>query len=238
MEREAIIRQLEAIAPPELAEEFDAGRIGLVVEGRETAGKICCALDASPGVVKKALAGGADMLVVHHTPLWTPVTKIGGDLAEFLRDVLISRMNVYVLHTNFDHAPGGVNDVLADMLQLSDIFPLSLGLVGDCPLSIPDIAGVLGIPLRVWGEPGPFSRLAVVGGSGFDPLLIGEAYREGADAFLSAELKYSVARASPLPLIEATHYSLEAPAMRELARRFGWDYIDDPPVMSVWTSGS
>jgi dinuclear metal center YbgI/SA1388 family protein len=238
MEREAIIRQLEAIAPPELAEEFDCGRIGLVVEGRETAGKICCALDASPRVVEKALAGGADMLVVHHTPLWAPVTKIGGDLAAFLREVLMSGMNVYVLHTNFDHAPGGVNDVLGDMLQLSDIIPLSLGLVGDCPLSIPDIAGVLGVPLRVWGEPESVSRLAVVGGSGFDPLLIAEAYQEGADAFLSAELKHSVARASPLPLIEATHYSLEAPAMRELARRFGWDYVDDPPVMSVWTSGS
>jgi dinuclear metal center YbgI/SA1388 family protein len=238
MEREAIIRQLEAIAPPELAEEFDTGRIGLVVEGRETAGKICCALDASPGVVKKAIAGGADMLVVHHTPLWAPVTKIEGDLAAFLRDVLTSGMNVYVLHTNFDHAPGGVNDVLADMLELSDIIPLSLGLVGDCPLSVSDIAGVLGVPLRVWGEPATLSRLAVVGGSGFDPLLIGEAYHEGADAFLSAELKHSVARASPLPLIEATHYSLEAPAMREIARRFGWDYIDDPPLMSVWTSGS
>jgi putative NIF3 family GTP cyclohydrolase 1 type 2 len=82
------------------------------------------------------------------------------------------------------------------------------------------------------------SRLAVVGGSGFDPLLIREAYDEGAEAFLSAELKHSVARAAPIPLIEATHYSLEAPAMRELALRFGWDYIDDPPLMSLWTSGS
>ena len=53
MEREAIIRQLEAIAPPELAEEFDTGRIGLVIEGREEAGRICCALDASPRVVRE-----------------------------------------------------------------------------------------------------------------------------------------------------------------------------------------
>jgi dinuclear metal center YbgI/SA1388 family protein len=238
MEREAIIRQLEAVAPPELAEEFDTGRIGLVVEGSDTAGKICCALDASPRVVETALARNVDMLVVHHTPLWAPVTRIKGDLAIFLRDVLRSGMNVYVLHTNFDHAPGGVNDVLGEILQLSDIIPLSLGLLGDCPLSIPDIAGLLGVTLRVWGEPESVSRLAVVGGSGFDPLLIREAYDEGADAFLSAELKHSVARAAPLPLIEATHYSLEAPAMRELARRFGWDFIDDPPLMSLWTSGS
>ncbi|MBP1929660.1 dinuclear metal center YbgI/SA1388 family protein [Methanolinea mesophila] len=238
MEREAVIRHLEALAPPELAEEFDAGRIGLVVEGREETGSIYCALDASPRVVEKALLDGTDMLVVHHTPIWAPVTKIDGDLAAFLRGVLRSGMNVYVLHTNFDHAPGGVNDVLAEMLRLSDIIPLSLGLVGDCPLSISEISGLLGVPLRVWGELETVSRLAVVGGSGFDPLLIREAYEQGADAFLSAELKHSVARAAPIPLIEATHYSLEAPAMRELARRFGWNYIDDPPALSLWTSGN
>jgi dinuclear metal center YbgI/SA1388 family protein len=238
MEREAVIRHLEAVAPPELAEEFDTGRIGLVVEGRAKVGTICCALDATPRVVEKALVSGADMLVVHHTPLWAPVTKIEGELAVFLREVLKSEMNVYVLHTNFDHAPGGVNDVLAEMLRLSDIIPLSLGLVGNCPLSIPDIAGLLRVPLRVWGKPESVARLAVVGGSGFDPILIREAYDQGADAFLSAELKHSVARASPIPLLEASHYSLEAPAMRELARRFGWEYIDDPPTMSLWTSGS
>jgi putative NIF3 family GTP cyclohydrolase 1 type 2 len=74
-------------------------------------------------------------------------------------------------------------------------------------------------------------RLAIVAGSGFDPLFIEEAKSLGADAFLSAEMKHSVARAAPLPCIEATHYALEAPAMRRLAARNGWQYIDDPPEL-------
>jgi putative NIF3 family GTP cyclohydrolase 1 type 2 len=69
----------------------------------------------------------------------------------------------------------------------------------------------------------------MVAGSGFDHAFLNEAKEGGADAFLSAELKHSVARLAPLPCIEATHYALEAPSMRRLALRKGWQYLDDPP---------
>ena len=98
--------------------------------------------------------------------------------------------------------------------------------------SVPEQIGkILHSPLRIWGELHPIRRLAVVGGSGFDTDLIREAGNLGADAFLSAEAKHSVIRESPLPLIEATHYALEAPAMQMLSSRMGWHYIDDPPKM-------
>ena len=58
-----------------------------------------------------------------------------------------------------------------------------------------------------------------------------EARQLGAEAFLSSEMKLSVARAAPLPCIESTHYALEAPAMRRLAAQQGWQYIDDPPLL-------
>jgi len=46
-------------------------------------------------------------------------------------------------------------------------------------------------------------------------------------------LKHSVARASPIPCLEATHYALEAPAMEALASRMGWHYIADPPDVAI-----
>ena len=53
-----------------LAEDFDTGRIGLVVEGRPEIRAICCALDATPAVVKAAADLNADMLVcTSHTSL-------------------------------------------------------------------------------------------------------------------------------------------------------------------------
>ncbi|PKL70832.1 MAG: NGG1p interacting factor NIF3 [Methanomicrobiales archaeon HGW-Methanomicrobiales-1] len=229
MHLRAFIEEMERLAPLTLAEEFDCGRIGLVVEGRPEIGTVCCALDATAAVVRKAVDAGADMLVVHHTPLWTPVTALTGPTASLMRQLLAANMNLYVMHTNFDRAPEGVNDALAELLTLTDVVPLSLGLIGTCPLTIDELSRRLGGNIRVWGELTSLSRLAVIAGSGFDPAFLAEAKLAGADAFLSAELKHSVFRSAPLPCIEATHYALEAPAMRRLAARKGWQYIDDPP---------
>ncbi len=225
------ISGMELVAPPGLAEEFDSGRIGLIIEGKKDISNVFCALDASFNVVSEAVRQQADMLVVHHTPIFHPVTAVRGPLASLLRPVLASGLNVFVMHTNFDHAPSGVNDSLGGLLGLTNTTPMSLGLVGDCDLTPGRIGDLLHSPLRVWGDLPPIRRLAVVGGSGFDTGLIQEAVSLGADAFLSAEAKHSVIRESPLPLIEATHYCLEAPAMQMLSSRMGWHYIDDPPTM-------
>ncbi|HMK15644.1 MAG TPA: Nif3-like dinuclear metal center hexameric protein, partial [Methanomicrobiales archaeon] len=70
MLRQDLIRDLEQAAPPELADPEDAGRIGLIIEGREEVGTGCAALDVTPRTVAKAVEAGAEILVVHHTPLW------------------------------------------------------------------------------------------------------------------------------------------------------------------------
>ncbi len=231
MDIRGFISGMEVVAPPGLAEEFDTGRIGLIIEGKKDINRVCCALDASFRVVEEAVRQQADMLVVHHTPIFHPVTAVRGPLVSLLRPVLASGMNIFVMHTNFDHAPLGVNDSLAGLLGLTNTTPMALGLVGDCQLVPDQIGKILHSPLRVWGELHSIRRLAVVGGSGFDIGLIQEALSLGADAFLSAEAKHSVIRESPLPLVEATHYALEAPAMQMLSSRMGWHYIDDPPDM-------
>jgi dinuclear metal center YbgI/SA1388 family protein len=229
----AFIEEMERLAPPELAEDFDAGKIGLIVEGKTTIDTVCCALDATPAVVKQAVAAHADMLLVHHTPLWTPLTSLAGPTAALMRDVLSAGFNIYVMHTNFDHARDGVNDALGELLSLENTEPMTLGLVGDCTLSVKEIARRLDCPLRVWGKIRKIRRLAVVGGSGFDLAFMAEAKERRADAFLSSELKHSMYRSAPLPCIEATHYALEAPAMKRLARNRDWKFIADPPVMSL-----
>jgi dinuclear metal center YbgI/SA1388 family protein len=229
-----VLQELECIAPPDLAEEMDTGRIGLIIEGREEIDRIACSLDVTPSVIRGAIDHRADLLVVHHTPIWSPVTSVRGPLASLLKDVFRSGLNVYVMHTNFDHAPGGINDALADLLELEDVCRMALGVCGDCGLNRESLVRHLAAPVLAWGNPQLPGRLAVVGGSGFDPSTIGEAVSLGAEAFLSADLKHAVARSSPLPLIETTHYALEAPGMRRLATEQGWHFIDDPPVVSAW----
>lgn len=234
MDVQAFIGDLERIAPPEFAEEFDQNRIGLVVEGTQDINQVCSALDATLKVVQEAAKMNADMLVVHHTPLWNPINKITGETAQILRALLTANINLYVMHTNFDRAPQGVNGSLASILDLTEISEMSMGLVGTCSISLDEISRKLGGNIRIWGKRNSVKRLAVVGGSGFDPVLLDEAVALGADAFLSAELKHHVARVTPLLCIEATHYALEAPAMRMLAFRKGWHFIDDTPVIHVY----
>ena len=234
MDVDDFIRELELIAPPGLAEPCDEGRIGLIIEGHGEVNTVCCALDVTPYVVNEAIRTCADMIVVHHTPIWNPVTRIGGSFAPLLRSILRAETGLYVMHTNFDRAPGGVNDTLASILSLTKTEPLGLGLIGSCTLSPDEIARRISSPLRVWGRADRIRRLAVVGGSGFDPGLLAEAAARGADAFLSAELKHAVFRVSPIPCIEATHYALENPAMKALASRMGWTFIDDPPLITCY----
>jgi len=226
-----LVAHLDRIAPPELAEEYDIGRIGLIIEGCEEVETVCCALDATPAVAAAAARMGAGMLVVHHTPFWEPLNAITGRAAAIIRPLIAGGVNLYVMHTNFDRAPGGVNDTLADILGLVERVPMTMGVVGRCTFGLDEMVARIGGNVRVWGEIDDPDRLAVVGGSGFDPALIAEGAALGADAFLSAELKHHVARTSPLPCIESTHYALEAPAMRALAERSGWEYIEDLPAV-------
>ena len=230
MEIQAFVQEMEAIAPPALADPYDEGKIGLVVEGTRPVERVVAALDATVRVTEKAAELDADVLVVHHPPFFAPMTRIEGKTARVLRVVLGHGLHVYAMHTNFDRAPGGINDCLADLLGMTERVPLELGLVGRVSTDPDGLAAVLG-PLRVYGDVGRIRRLAIVGGSGFDPELIEEAARFGADAFLSSELKHHVARDAPIPCIESTHYALESPGMRALAGRMGWAYLDDPPYL-------
>jgi dinuclear metal center YbgI/SA1388 family protein len=234
MDLGAFIREMELIAPPDLAEPWDRNRIGLIIEGGEDIGRVCSALDATPAVVAGAIEHDADMIVVHHTPLWDPVTRLSGSLMPILRSILAADIGLYVMHTNFDRAPGGVNDTLASLLSVTGMEPMTTGLIGTCNLSPAEIRDRLRSPLRVWGRIDRIRRIGLVAGSGFDPHLIREAAKLGADAFLSAELKHAVFRDSPLPCIEATHYALEAPGMKALAARMGWTFIDDPPLVTCY----
>jgi putative NIF3 family GTP cyclohydrolase 1 type 2 len=145
----AFIGEMERLAPPVLAEEFDQGRIGLIIEGRPDINRVCCALDATPVVVERAAAASADMLVVHHTPLWTPVTQVTGRTARILRTVLAAEMNLYVMHTNFDRAEGGVNDALCRLLGLTETVPMSAGKIGTFGAAPKEISRRIGGNVRI-----------------------------------------------------------------------------------------
>ncbi len=233
MDLNSLVTTLEAIAPPALADPIDEGRIGLIYRGKDDVRTIAVALDPTAYVITEAARAHADALVTHHTLIWNPVTKILPHFQDELKLILDNELSLYVLHTNYDAAPGGVNDTLATLLHLHDVGPLGIGRVGTIePVSIRTfakrVAQVLHTHVHFVGA-GTVRTVAVIGGSGF--AYAEEAIDAGADVLVSAELKHDIIRHVDrrLCLIDATHYATETPAMRALADRLGGIFIDNPP---------
>lgn len=243
MELSELIRELETIAPPGLAEEMDDGKIGLIVPGKGEVHRVATALDPTPHVIGTAAEIGADALVVHHTLIWSPVTAVDARLAGALRTLLEADMSLYAMHTNYDMAPGGVNDVLAGVLGLRAPEAYGLCRFGTVKRQAlrsfaRSAARHLGTAVEVVGDPDrEVATVVTAAGSAFrDALPVAKALR--ADVLLSSELRHDVVRdRGDVALIGAPHYYTEAPAMRRLAERLNAvvpaEFIDDPPSIEV-----
>ncbi|AFC99401.1 dinuclear metal center protein, YbgI/SA1388 family [Methanocella conradii HZ254] len=239
MKVESLISRLEEIAPPGLAEEYDAGRIGLILKGSREVGRVAVALDPTPYAIRRAAEDGAGMLVTHHTLIWDPVSRISEELAHKLRLLLDNGLSLYTMHTNYDNAPGGVNDVLAGLIGLRSPEAFYGGRVGTVEeMSLRELACMasarLGCSVEYVGEESRMVRhVATVAGSGFR-LALEHAKENRIDVVLSSELKHDVIRGrGEVALVSAPHYYTEAPAMRSLAERLNaivpTVFIDDPP---------
>ncbi|PTM59453.1 Nif3-like dinuclear metal center hexameric protein [Desmospora activa] len=116
-----LIAQMERLSPPVLAMEKD--RIGLQVGDPEAEVKgVLLALDVTEAVVDEAIALGANWIIAHHAVIFRPLGDLRRDrpAGRLFAKLLKHDIQVYVAHTNFDSATGGVNDVLAQKLGLTE----------------------------------------------------------------------------------------------------------------------
>ena len=117
-----ILEYLESIAPPALKMEWD--NVGLLCGSRSTpVTKILVALDPFEHVCQEAADWGAELMVTHHPLIFQPLSSITGETSLGRGILTLCRHGISAVnaHTNLDRAEGGVNDVLAQKLGLSDI---------------------------------------------------------------------------------------------------------------------
>ncbi len=171
MNPEELIPILESIAPPALAEDFDTGRIGLVLDRGADIRKIAVALDPTDHVLKEAALQDANLLVTHHTLIFDPVNIISKWLSDTLKIAIDNDISIYTMHTNYDKAEGGVNDVLAELLELTNIKHLELGRLGELePMDAREFASFVSEKLQTHIQfigDSMIKKVMVVGGSGF-----------------------------------------------------------------------
>jgi len=116
-----IIRILEDIAPPELAVRDD--RIGLQIgDPGQDVRRVVVTVDVTPQVVNKAIQDQADLIIAHHPLIHQPLASIRLDVhpQTLVYSLINAGTSLYVMHTNYDSAPGGINDVLAERLGVVD----------------------------------------------------------------------------------------------------------------------
>lgn len=119
-----IIPILEEIAPPKYAQADDS--IGLQIGDPEADVKsILVSVDVTPGVVRECARRSADLLITHHpliSPSWAPIPSVRLDVypQSLVYQLVNSGISLYVMHTNFDAADGGINDTLAEKLGVVD----------------------------------------------------------------------------------------------------------------------
>jgi dinuclear metal center YbgI/SA1388 family protein len=117
-----IVRILDRLAPPRLAESWD--NVGLQLgDPSWPVKKIWTALDPLPEVVAKACEQEVDVLVTHHPLFFKPIQRIdcGKPLGRIVEMALSRRLAIFSAHTNLDSVQGGVNDVLAGRMGLGHL---------------------------------------------------------------------------------------------------------------------
>ena len=229
---EEISEYLASVAPLTLQADYD--NVGLIVgDPKRPVEGVLITLDITLEVLQEAKERKANLVISHHPPIFRALKKIREDdpVGQLITYAIQHNIALYSIHTNLDHLPHGVNKHLADRLglhslailqplsgfQLKDSIEAGAGMIGY--LQVPLLAGdllehlkqVLELScLRHTAFPDkPLEKIALCGGSG--GALFSVAKAEGADAFITADIKYHqfFEATRKTMLIDIGHYESE-----------------------------
>lgn len=117
---QTVIQIMEQFAPKRYAVPND--RIGLQLGSlQKPIQKVLIALDITLEVVDEAIEQGANLIIAHHAIIFRPLDHLQTDTpAGKLYEKLIKHdIAVYISHTNLDTTPDGMNDLMAELLGLT-----------------------------------------------------------------------------------------------------------------------
>ncbi len=241
-----IIAAMERLAPENTAQAWD--NVGLLVGERERRDikTILVALDVTDAVITEAIGLNADLIIAHHPLIFKPVKCITDDTALGRRiiNLIYNNIAVYAAHTNLDLADGGTNDILFELLGLTEKGRLELGLSGRLSEGVTLSALTryvkerLGVSqIKYSGDPDAvITRVGICGGSGSGLDYFAEAVSAGCEAYITGDIKFHDAQAAldmGLCLIDVSHYDSEVFVVKRLAEYLGGVF----PNIKVTVSG-
>lgn len=216
--------------PASLSCEWDNDGVMCLPDPAREVKKVLLPLDITEAVVDQAVAEDYDLIISHHPLLFRGVKHMTVYDPVARRTIKLCRAGIaaFSFHTRLDALTGGVNDVLARRLRLTNVTPFGddgIGRVGTLaePMSAEAFAAMvadrLNAPTVTLTESGrPVCRVAVLGGSGGDNVMA--ALATGADTYVTGEAGHHWLIDAPemgLNLIVAGHYHTEYLVLEQLA---------------------
>lgn len=224
---------------------------GLQVENDGSVSRVALAVDGSQATLEAALAGGADLLLLHHGIFWSGLRPLTGWWKKKVQTCLAGNLAVYAAHLPLDlHPELGNNAGLARALGLRDLKPeldyhgTMIGLSGLFEGSVAALrdryAEVTGSAVTgvVADAAAPAGRVALCSGGGGD--MIYQVAEKGYGCYLTGEENHWVRNAAQdmgINLLFAGHYATETFGVKALGdlleREFGLPtfFIDLPTGM-------
>ena len=120
-----VVDYLDQFAPRVLAADWD--NVGLLLGERSAVvERILTCLTVTPESAAEAIESRANLIVTHHPIFFRGIKRLTDATAEgrMLLSLARAGVAVYSPHTAFDNTQGGINELLARRLALTDIVPL------------------------------------------------------------------------------------------------------------------
>lgn len=119
---QTVIQIFESWSPKKLA-SMENDPIGLAIGTLDkNVSKVLVTLDVNDAVVDEAIENQCELIIAHHPPIFRKLANLRTDTPQgkLFEKLIKNDIAVYAAHTNLDVAEGGVNDLLADALQLEN----------------------------------------------------------------------------------------------------------------------
>ena len=229
---EEVVGSLARLTRPENAAAWDP--VGLQLgDPKAQVSSIAVCHEVTEAVVHHVENDPVDLLVSYHPLLFTPTNRILAGRSAEARSYRLIRAGVQLLvtHTDFDAAPGGAADSLAELFALRDIEAFGgdpetgVAPIGRVGVFEETLAALDAVASDAFGHTGlrttgdrdrVLERVAVVPGSGSSFI---EQAAQVADAFVTGDVAHHravLAQDFGLAVVDPGHTATERPGIRAL----------------------
>ncbi len=230
-----ILSYITEVAPIHWQESYDNSGL-LVGDANALVDKVLLTLDLTEKVIDEAIENSFHLVISHHPLIFKGLKNILVDdtTGRIITKAIKNDIAIAAMHTNIDNSFYGVNRVLAEQLGLKDLNILHPNISESQTLSDQELqvgSGMIGVLENEISENEflkfikeklnvgairhseflnkPIRKVAICGGSG--AFLINDAKRCGADAYITADLKYHdfFDADNEILIIDAGHFETE-----------------------------